>query len=88
MLRYIWSVKTSLFRLRFVRSGNVVSGGTLNNPGQNANYWSRSSYSNAERAFNLNFNASNVYPSNNNTRYTGRSLRCRFIGFGARSLLF
>ena len=69
----------------FVRSGNVGSNSTLNNPGQNANYWSRSSYSDSERAHNLNFNGSNVNPSNNDNRRVGKSLRCLITRFGARS---
>ena len=72
------SVKTSLIRRGRVRSGFVDNSSTLWNPGNQANYWSRSSYSNANQARNLNFNDSNVNPSNNTWRYNGFSLRCLF----------
>ena len=60
----------------FVRSGNVNMGnGFLRNAGINGNYWSRSGVA-STTAYNLNFNASGVNPSNGpNNRYNGFSLR-------------
>ncbi|MBR3052324.1 hypothetical protein IKG60_01735 [Candidatus Saccharibacteria bacterium] len=45
------------------------------NAGGNGNYWS-STVNSSENARNLNFNATNVNPENNNNRYNGFSLRC------------
>ena len=64
--------------LFFVRSGYVHENSTLNYPGQGAYYWSRSSYSSAERARILLFGDSNVYPSYSTGRYNGFSLRCLY----------
>ncbi len=53
------------------------SDGSLNNPDANGNYWSSSPYNSGDtNAGNLNFNASNVYPLNNNNRGNGFSVRC------------
>ncbi len=60
-----------------MRSGNVnIDSGVLNNAGINGNYWSSTANSSANNAYNLNFNASDVNPSNNNNRWNGFSLRC------------
>ena len=64
----------SCLRVVFARSGNV-NGGTLYNAGSNGNYWSSTVNSDAN-ARNLNFNATNVNPENNNNRYNGFSVRC------------
>ena len=49
--------------------------GSLNNVGNNGNYWSATPDSN--NAYNLNFNNNgNVNPSNNNNRANGQSVRC------------
>jgi len=48
--------------------------GTMNNQGTNANYWSTTP--NTTNAYNLNFNASNINPANNNNRGNEFSLRC------------
>ena len=81
MLWHFWSVKTSLNPVSpIVRSGRVESDSKLYNPGNNANYWSRSSYSSAERARYLYFDGSNVYPSTWTYRYNGLSLRCLYAG--------
>ena len=58
----------------FVRSGYVNPTNYLNNAGNNGNYWSSVANSSSD-AYNLNFNSSNVNPSNNN-RYNGKSVRC------------
>lgn len=57
----------------FPASGNY-NGTTLNNRGTNGNYWS-ASFNSATNAYNLNFNSSNVNPSNNNNRRYGFSVR-------------
>lgn len=48
--------------------------GALNNVGSNGNYWSASP--NSSNGYNLNFNSSNVNPSNNNNRANGFAVRC------------
>ncbi len=50
------------------------SNGNMNNQGTNGNYWSSSP--NTTNGYNLNFNASNINPSNNNNRANGYSVRC------------
>lgn len=50
------------------------SNGSLNNVGSNGNYWSASP--NSGNGYNLNFNSSNVNPSNNNNRVNGFAVRC------------
>ena len=50
------------------------NGTSVNNVGSNGNYWS-STPNGSNNAYNLNFNASNVNPANNNNRYNGRSVR-------------
>lgn len=50
------------------------SSGGLNNVGSNGNYWSAAPAS-ATNAYNLNFNAGNVNPLNNNNRANGFSVR-------------
>ena len=50
------------------------SNGTLNNRGNNGNYWS--STENSTNAYNLNFNSGSVNPANNNNRLNGFSVRC------------
>lgn len=54
----------------YLNNGN----GTLNNVGSNGNYWSASP--NGQNGYNLNFNSSNVNPSNNNNRANGFPVRC------------
>lgn len=51
------------------------SDGSMNNVGSNGNYWSASPNS-ANNGYYLNFNSSNVNPSNNNNRANGFSVRC------------
>ena len=59
--------------------------GSLNNVGNNGNYWSASPNSN--NAYNLNFNNNgNVNPSNNNNRANGNSVRCFQASVGGRIL--
>lgn len=61
--------------LAFVRRGYVnLNNGYVDNVGSNGYNWSRTSKS-STNAYNLNFNTSNVNPSNNNNRYNGRPLR-------------
>ena len=54
-------------------SGNR-NGTTVNNAGQNGNYWS-STQNDANNAYNLNFNSNNLNPQNNNNRNNGFSVR-------------
>ena len=51
------------------------SDGSMNNVGSNGNYWSASPNSESNGYY-LNFNSSNVNPSNNNNRANGFSVRC------------
>lgn len=51
------------------------SNGGLNNVGSNGYYWSASPNS-ATNGYNLNFNSTNVNPSNNNNRTNGFPVRC------------
>ncbi|MDE7134693.1 MAG: hypothetical protein K2N86_05390, partial [Rikenellaceae bacterium] len=65
-------------RLEFPAVGwrNNDSSGTLNNAGQNGNYWSSVTYtSNTNNAYELNFNSSNLNVDWNN-KQNGRSVRC------------
>jgi hypothetical protein len=48
--------------------------GSLNNVGSNGYYWSATP--NGANGYNLNFNSTNVNPSNNNNRANGFSVRC------------
>ena len=71
--------------LYFVRSGYVdLNTGALRNFGINGYDWSRiatvygAGTWNA-KAYNLNFNASGVNPSNNNVRWNGFPVRCLVI---------
>jgi hypothetical protein len=50
------------------------SDGSLNNRGSNGNYWSGTP--NNSNAYDLNFNASNMNPADNNNRANGFSVRC------------
>lgn len=69
-----------------VRSGVIdptITAGTYRNAGVNGNWWSSRGDA-ATNAYNLNFNATGVYPSNGpNARYVGRSLRCLSLPRGA-----
>jgi len=60
--------------LYFIYGGYVYSG-SLNAAGSNCYYWSSTAYS-SSAAYSLGFNSSNVYPSTNNLRYNGYSIRC------------
>ncbi len=64
--------------LYFVRSGYVAPNDKyLYRTGIAGYYWSSTpGPSNANYAYDLGFNASSVYPSNNYDRYFGFSLRC------------
>lgn len=77
---------------RFVRSGVfdvTIAAGTFRNAGINGNWWSSRADA-ATNAYNLNFNATTVYPSNGpNNRYVGRSLRCLlYAAVGADLFIF
>lgn len=69
----------------FVRSGYVNlpnTAGTLRNAGINADYWSSRADA-ATNAYNLNFNATAVNPSNGpNNRWHGFPLRCLYLAAG------
>ncbi|MBQ3305871.1 hypothetical protein IJH02_00310 [Candidatus Saccharibacteria bacterium] len=52
------------------------NGGSVNNPSDNANYWSSTANSEVN-AYNLNFNSDgNFNPQNNNNKYNGFAVRC------------
>ena len=51
------------------------SNGSLDNVGSNGQYWSSTPYD-SSNGYILNFNSSNVNPSNTSNRYNGRSVRC------------
>ena len=69
------------------RSGRIDGGSRLD-AGAGL-YWSSTVYS-SERARDLFFNATNVYPENYNARYNGFSLRCvaRYVMDGELYMLF
>lgn len=75
--------RLTLYSAAYLTSGyiNPASGyrnnndGSLNNVGTNGYYWSASP-NNASNGYNLNFNSSNVNPSNNNNRANGLPVRC------------
>lgn len=54
------------------------NGTSINNVGANGNYWSSVSQS-ATNAYNVNFNATNFNPQNNNNRYNGFSVRLAVV---------
>lgn len=58
----------------FIGNYNWNNGG-IHNVGMNGNWWS-STVTNATNARNLNFNASNVNPQNNNNKGNGFAVRC------------
>ena len=58
----------------FVRSGNI-NGGALYNSGLYGVYWS-STVSSSTYAYVLSFNGADIYPSRDNDRHNGRSVRC------------
>lgn len=60
--------------LESVPAAGYRNGSSLNNAGENGNYWSSTPNSNDNNAYNLNFNSSN-YNVNNNNRYNGQSVR-------------
>ncbi len=61
----------------FVRSGNInLTYGSLRAAGFDGNFWSSvADPINSQAAFRLGFNSTSAYPSANNTRYYGFSLR-------------
>ena len=60
----------------FLPAAGYRNGTSVNNAGSNGNYWSSSPYtSNVNNAYNVNFNAGNLNPQNNNNRYNGRAVR-------------
>ncbi len=62
--------------MRFAAGLLNYSSGALDNT-TNGYYWSSSPYASGNtNAGNLNFNAGNVYPLNNNNRGNGFSVRC------------
>lgn len=58
----------------FLPAAGNRNGTSVNNVGSNGNYWS-ASYNNANNAWNVNFNSSNLNTDNNNNRYNGQSVR-------------
>lgn len=60
--------------LESVPAAGYRNGSSLNNAGENGNYWSSTPNSNDNNAYNLNFNSGN-YNVNNNNRYNGQSVR-------------
>ncbi len=62
-------------RLRSVPAAGYRNGTSLNNAGENGNYWSATpNESNTQNAYNLNFNSGN-FNRNNNNRNNGQSVR-------------
>ena len=61
--------------LFFARGGNVGSG-SLGNLGSYGLYWSSRAYSNSNGAYYLRFGSSRVYPSYDEVRHDGFSVRC------------
>ena len=59
----------------FVRSGSVFSG-SLRFAGNNGIYWSSTAFSSTSLAYALYFYSGGVYPSDDYSRYAGRSVRC------------
>ena len=60
-----------------VRGGYVnLFTGSLRYAGGNSHYWSATTYPNATNAHYLEFNSTNVYPSNYLNRFSGFSVRC------------
>jgi len=55
--------------------GGYITAGALSNAGALDYYWSFTAYD-ATDAYDLNFSSDNVYPSRNNWRFYGFSIRC------------
>ena len=74
--RFFWhDVKDNRRRPHvFLPAAGNRNGTSVNNVGSNGNYWS-SSYNNANNAYNVNFNDSNLNTDNNHNRYNGQSVR-------------
>ena len=60
--------------LYFIPAGYVASG-SLYDAGYSGSYWSSTARSSGS-AYSLRFGSSDVYPSYNGSRYSGRSVRC------------
>ncbi len=67
----------------FYLDAGTAGGPHSGNMGNNGQFWSSRSDSTTANAYNLNFNASNVNPSNSNDRWRGYPLRCLFVAMGA-----
>lgn len=67
----------------FYLDNGSVGGPHSGNMGNNGQYWSSRASSEAANAYNLNFNASGVNPSNSNDRWRGYSLRWLIPRWGA-----
>ena len=63
----------------FVRGGYVYPGYLLNYAGRIGDYWS-SVGRNSSNAYYLGFLSGTVYPSGDNYRYYGQSVRCVALG--------
>jgi len=55
--------------------GGNGNGSSVNNAGSYGYYWS-STYNNANNAYNMNFNSSNIWPQDNNNKNNGFAVRC------------
>ena len=59
-------------------AGNRNGNGAPSNVGSNGNYWSTTA-SAADKAYNVNFNTTNLNSANSNNRYNGFSVRLASI---------
>jgi len=76
---YFANLRSDIYDIRlnpfYLLYGGLVNSGFLQSAGSWGYYWSSTADS-SNGAYGLNFNSSNVYPSNNNWRYYGFSIRC------------
>ena len=73
--------KTDSSKTLFFPAAGYCYNGSVNNEGSHGNYWSSSVYSSdVQRAYNLNFNSSNVNGQDNSNRLYGFAVRPVFDG--------
>ena len=81
------TIDPSVSRCANVRGGYIgLHTGSLRSAGLDRHYWSTTTYPNATYAYYLNFNSTNVYPSDYSSRFYGFSVCC--VVFSSTFFLF
>ena len=85
--RLTTTIGSAVSRWANVRGGGVnLNTGSLRGAGDNSYYWSATTYPNATNAYDLDFNSTNVLPSDYYRRFYGFSVRGGYIGLHTGSL--